>query len=65
MEKLKIRELATILNKLCEEGKGNCDVVCRTWNSEIDCDMIYPSLEFNFQDDRAIIDFDSFICEER
>ena len=46
---------------LCEEGKANCEVVCRA--GDVECmgwDKIYDHVEFNFDNNMAVIDFDHF-----
>lgn len=56
---MKIKELADKINKLCAEGKGNSNIVCRTGDMEDEgWDKIFDCIEFNFEDDIFIIDFD-------
>lgn len=62
---MKVRELANELNKLCEQGKGNCDVACRTFSIEEGCDKFFDNdIELKFENDIAIIDFDRSCFED-
>lgn len=63
-----IGEIADKFNKLCEEGKAKCKVVCRAGDFEdLGWDKIFDDIDVNFEDDSCIIDFDfySFIDVKR
>lgn len=58
---MKVNEIAHYFMALSEEGKGNCNVILRTKdvNDKKDDNIIYSSFELNFDDNKAVIDFDS------
>lgn len=58
---MKVKEFFVKLKELMREGRGNCEIICRSGDVEdIGWDKEYPDIELNFENDTAIIDFSYF-----